>query len=305
MKIFKITLSTLVLALLFISCSSDDDEVTNPSNNDDEVTNPPEVTLSNEKQITGFQFLLSENPISMNVLAEINEETESIFAILPGNSLKTALIPQVSTSAEATLSPEGIQNFSNPVTYTVTAEDGSTKTYEVTVVTEKDALAAIHEANPGNSLGWDLDDPDLSNWEGVTLNNGVIVDLLIHNSLLTHIPPEIGHFRNLTDLGIHMNDFASIPPEIGQLKQLVKLSVGLNGNLNSVPPEIGQLENLEVLHLDNNSSLTSLPVEIGQLTKLTNLYINGNGFATIPQEICNLEINHGTEIFIEADITCE
>jgi len=294
MKKLKIILATIICSFL-ISCSSDDDG----------GTNPPEETLSDGKQITGFQFLLSENPITMNVLAEIDEETESIFAILPGNSLKTALIPKVTVSSKATISPEGAQNFSNPVTYTVTAEDGSTKTYEVTIVTEKDALVAIHDTNPGNSLGWDLDDPDLSNWEGVTLNNGVVVDLLIHNSGLTHIPPEIGYFRNLTDLGIHMNDFESIPSEIGQLTQLVKLSAGLNSNLNIVPPEIAQLENLEVLHIDNNPSLTSLPAEIGQLTKLTNLYINGNGFATIPQEICNLETNHGTEIFIEADITCE
>lgn len=295
MKKLKIKLIATIICSFLISCSSDDDG----------GTNPPQETLSDEKQITGFQFLLSENPITMNVLAEIDEEAESIFAILPGNSLKTALIPQISVSDKATINPEGIQNFSNPVTYTVTAQDGSTKTYEVTVVTEKDALVAIHETNPGNSLGWDLDDPDLSNWEGVTLNNGVVVDLLIHNSGLTNIPPEIGYFRNLTDLGIHMNDFASIPPEIGQLTQLVTFSTGLNSTLNIVPPEIGQLENLEILHLDNNSSLTSLPAEIGQLTKLTKLYINGNGFTAIPQEICALETEYGTDITMDSGVKCE
>lgn len=293
MKKLKILITICALAVVLFACSKDDNG----------NTTPPE--LSNEKDIINFDFLLSDNPITINVVGEINEENESIFAILPGNSLKTALIPQISISAGATVNPQGIQNFSNPVTYMVTAEDGTTKTYEVTVVNEKDALVAIYEANPGNSLGWDLDDPDLNNWDGVTLNNGTVVDLLIHNSLLSTIPPEIGYFRNLVDLGMHMNEYSSIPPEISKLTNLTNLSVGLNGTLNSVPPEIGLLVNLEILHLDNNPSLTSLPAEIGQLINLTNLYINGNGFTTIPQEICDLESNHGTDIYTDVGVTCE
>lgn len=296
MKKLKIILILPIFFGMILSCSSDDNG---------NVNNPPPEILSSDKQIINFQFLLSENPITLNVVAEIEEETGNIFAILPGNSLKTGLIPHINASTSATISPEGTQNFSNLVTYTVTAEDGSTKIYEVIVVNERDALEAIHEVNPGNSLDWDLGDPDLSNWEGVTLNNGTVIDLLIHNSLLTTIPAEIGYFKNLTYLGLHMNDYSSLPPEIGQLTNLTRLSVGLNDALSSVPPEIGNLENLQVFHLHNNPMLNSLPEEIGLLTSLTNLYINGNGFSTIPKEICDLETNYGTEIFKDADATCE
>ncbi|GAA0193929.1 hypothetical protein GCM10009122_57040 [Fulvivirga kasyanovii] len=260
---------------------------------------------SSEKAILSFQFLLSENPIEVNAIGEVNESNHSVFIVLPGNTLQTALLPAIQVSPGATISPEGAQNFAEKVNYTVTAADGTSVVYEVTTVTEMDALKAIHYANPSNSLGWNTNDPDLANWDGVTLKNGAIIDLLIHNSGLNTIPPEIGYFKNLQSLRMHMNDFSSLPPEVGKLKGLKRLSVGLNGNLNEIPPEIGQLVTLESLFLDNNPSLTSLPAEIGQLTNLKALYINGNDLSGIPAEICALEVNYGTVIYKEPDITCD
>ena len=69
-----------------------------------------------------------------------------IEILVPYGTVVTALTPTITISSLATIAPlSGVaQNFTNPVQYTVTAEDGTTKTYTVTVVfddnTETDIL---------------------------------------------------------------------------------------------------------------------------------------------------------------------
>lgn len=64
----------------------------------------------------------------------ILEETKTISVRLSLGTNVTALTPIVKISDLATYSPEGAQDFTNPVIYTVTAEDGTKKEYTVTVV---------------------------------------------------------------------------------------------------------------------------------------------------------------------------
>ncbi len=72
--------------------------------------------------------------------AVINDETSTVIVSMPlGYDLTTELNPTITVSAGANISPasETAQNFSNsinnPFEYTVTAEDGTKKTYRVTV----------------------------------------------------------------------------------------------------------------------------------------------------------------------------
>jgi hypothetical protein len=66
--------------------------------------------------------------------ATIDEEANSITVELPYGTDATALTPEFSISEGATISPEGAQDFSSPVTYTVTGVDGTTTaTYTVSV----------------------------------------------------------------------------------------------------------------------------------------------------------------------------
>ena len=55
---------------------------------------------------------------------------------VPASQQVTSLAPTFTVSPAATLSPAsgGTNNFSNPVTYTVTAQDGSSQSYQVSVV---------------------------------------------------------------------------------------------------------------------------------------------------------------------------
>jgi hypothetical protein len=73
------------------------------------------------------------------VTGDINEGTKTITATVPYGTDVTALVPTIEISEGASIFPaaETPQDFTdsvtNPVIYTVTAADGSTTTYEVTV----------------------------------------------------------------------------------------------------------------------------------------------------------------------------
>jgi hypothetical protein len=92
----------------------------------DEVVTPK----SPDKAITSF-VLSGLSPAVTGVIDGVN-----ITLIVPLNTNVTALVPTIAVSPKATVSPTtGLpQNFTNPVSYTVTAEDGTTQTYSVSAV---------------------------------------------------------------------------------------------------------------------------------------------------------------------------
>ena len=84
---------------------------------------------SSEKQILSFRFE------SLDVEAVIVEETKTISAKLPFDADVRNLTPIMVISEKATVNPgSGVSmDFTHPVTYTVTAEDGSQVEYLVSV----------------------------------------------------------------------------------------------------------------------------------------------------------------------------
>jgi hypothetical protein len=110
----------LLLGFTFIfltSCGTDDD-------NTDNTDNTPE--LSSEKVITDLSI--------SGIDATINQTSFTIILSISETNL-TALVPTISISVNATIDPASgtSQDFTNPITYTVTAEDGSTDDYIVSV----------------------------------------------------------------------------------------------------------------------------------------------------------------------------
>ena len=240
---------------------------------------------SSANQITSFVFLLTNNPIAVNIVATIDEENKTITAAMPPGTDLSGLLPEVQLSEQATVDLTAAQNFTGPLEYTVTAEDGSTTVYTVTItvlLTQRQILQTILDANPGKLSSWDLQNTaDLDALAGVTTNTeGQIIKLRLDDSLI------------------------SIPTEIGQLTNLEDLNVGEN-QLTSIPKEIGQLTNLTRLHLGDNQ-LSTLPPELGFLTKLNSLFVNQNNITTIPQAICNLMEFNSPQLLISADgnLTC-
>ena len=86
----------------------------------------------NEKSILSFRFdALDEDGL-------IDEVARRISFVLPAETDVTQLVPTIEVSEGATVEPaSGVaQDFTNPVTYTVTAQNGTTAAYTVMVIVE-------------------------------------------------------------------------------------------------------------------------------------------------------------------------
>ncbi len=100
-----------------------------------------EYTPNSEAEISGF--VLTEQ-ISEAIIDNDNFTIE--ITVAPGTDL-SALTPEIQISTGADISPESAtaQDFTNPVTYTVTAEDGTTRDWTVTVTALSDSPTDIYE----------------------------------------------------------------------------------------------------------------------------------------------------------------
>jgi hypothetical protein len=103
---------------------------TTPASSQGPAGSPP-ATVSSEKLMTSFHLLLNPEVVG------IPDETNYIFTLnVPYGTSVTSLTPAIVISPTATISPASLvpQDFTNPVTYVVTAQDGSTQSYQVKVV---------------------------------------------------------------------------------------------------------------------------------------------------------------------------
>ena len=119
------------LALVMVSCKDDESADTD--------------TKLSSKAITSFSFLKSDNTaLEEDLVGSIDEENRTIHVNVPTGTDVTALTPAIEASAHATVSPDGPQDFSTAVTYTVTAEDKSQVAYEVTMREAKAITIAVY-----------------------------------------------------------------------------------------------------------------------------------------------------------------
>jgi hypothetical protein len=112
------------ICIIFLGCTG------SPSN----PVTPPK---SSDKTITVFNLKAADNVgvLTYDVSGIIS--TDSIYVLVPYGTAVNNLKPSITIKGKS-VSPASLaaQNFTNPVEYTVTAEDGSTKKYVVVVVTE-------------------------------------------------------------------------------------------------------------------------------------------------------------------------
>ncbi len=103
-----------ILLILIWSCGSEDITISER-----------DIILSSENEIISFRIPY-DNANYTGVV-----RGDSIKVIMPNSVKIDSLTPVISVSEGATINPKSgaVQNFSNPVTYKVTAEDGSEKTY--------------------------------------------------------------------------------------------------------------------------------------------------------------------------------
>lgn len=115
---------------LFTSCKKDKEE----------PTPPPVVKLSESNDIISFRFNVKDNPKQLlkDIICRVYDD--HIVGIIPYLSTDKSLIPIFTSSGSSVKLQDSIQisgvtqnNFHQPLTYTVTAENGSTKEYTVTL----------------------------------------------------------------------------------------------------------------------------------------------------------------------------
>ncbi len=113
--------------------------------------------LSDANDIVSFILPGQTDKTIINTLAHTVEVEVAVDTDL------TNLVPIITISPDATISPPSAiaQDFSNPVTYTVTAEDGSPQEWTVTVV-EKTYL--IRELGPAGGYIFYVDELDEYPW---------------------------------------------------------------------------------------------------------------------------------------------
>ena len=94
-----------------------------------------ETATTTAKGITGFSI--------NGVAGAVNNSTNTITITMPRGTDVTKLTPVIATNGVKSLTPGNGEtvNFTNAVTYTVAMEDGSSKTYTVTVYVDKGTLA--------------------------------------------------------------------------------------------------------------------------------------------------------------------
>jgi len=277
----KLTLKQILVLLLstilLISCGGNDDD------------NNGGTALSAEKDLLSFTV--------GDFIGTINNIDKTITASVPFDTDLSSITPVITVSQKASYTPAGSQNFSSPVIYTVTAEDGSKAKYVVTITkspqpesnAEREALIAIYNSSIGNILDWNVENEALaiSTWEGVTVNDeGYVVQLNLFGKNISLLPENIDNLTKLQELYLGDNNISSLPESIGDLIELRILDIGGN-QLTSLPTSIGNLTNLTKLALALNQ-LQELPEAIINCSGLQQLYIDHNEITSLPESIGDL-----------------
>ncbi|MEE1964618.1 leucine-rich repeat domain-containing protein [Allomuricauda taeanensis] len=206
----------------------------------------------------------------------------------------TKLKPEIVHTGEKITPDSGVeQDFTDPVEYMVTAENGETRTYTVTIdeveltaaESDRAALMAIYDANPDSQTiltdwGWGSEKP-LNEWSRVFINAE----------------------GRVTELGLTGLDLKVLPSKIGDLSALENLELGYN-QLANIPLSIGNLTSLKFLYLSDNQ-LTEIPDAIGDLTGLKSLLLHNNPLTSIPSSVCELGSSMGSNFAIDDPSLCE
>ena len=113
---------------------SGDNNQTDGTNN--QASDTAATAQGSDKSIVSFTL----SGLTPEVDGVIDYDNYTINLNVPAGTDLTSLTPTISIPADATVSPlSGVsQDFTDPITYTVTAQDGSTQSYTVTVTPVSD-----------------------------------------------------------------------------------------------------------------------------------------------------------------------
>ncbi|MEP2059935.1 MAG: PKD domain-containing protein, partial [Maribacter litoralis] len=165
------------------------------------------VALNDENEILSFA-LANESGA-----ATIDDTAKTVVIEVSNGTLLTNLVPTITVSDDATISPaSGVeQNFTNPVNYTVTAEDASEQVWTVTVTeapsTESDIIAFTIAEQTAEATIDEIEHTILIEVSNGTLVTGLEPTIIISDDAT--ISPESGvaqDFTNAVDYTVTAED---------------------------------------------------------------------------------------------------
>ena len=155
--------------------------------------------LTNNKDLTSFKFS-ALNPV---VTGTINQGAQTVVLTVPFGTDVSNLVPTITHTGASVNPPSGTgQDFSSPQSYTITAQNSSTKTYTVTVNVE------LNDSKDITSFKFSDLNPEVV---GVINQNTQIVELTVpDNTNLTNLVPTITHTgTSINPPSGSANDFSS------------------------------------------------------------------------------------------------
>jgi len=147
--------------------------------------------------------------------------------------------------------------------------------------TDRAALEALYDATDGpnwtDSTNWKTDAP-LDQWHGVTMHQGRVWGVNLHDNALTgSIPSDLAALTNARYLFLSSNGLTgAIPGELGSLENLESLILWGNQLTGAIPAALGNLAKLEALFLGLNELTGPIPAELGRLVNLRRLWLEWN-----------------------------
>ncbi|UOB19186.1 leucine-rich repeat domain-containing protein [Abyssalbus ytuae] len=284
------------------------------------IVNQAEPNASNAKQILSFVFKEEDNKaLNEDVTAAINQEDKTITATVPFGTELTSLLPLIEVSEEATVSPTGAQDFTNEVDYVVTAENGTTATYKV----------SVKEADPGTgkqilSFVFKATDNAVLNGEDVAAkidqdNHTIIADILASIDATALTPSiEVSEGATVSSSGPQECSNEVIYTVTAQdatqatytftfnftatTQKEVLMAIYKSNPCNTLGwdfnEDISDWTGVTVDDSEDNiiglslpsRKLTNLPAGIGQLTSLEDLILGDNQLTELPAEIGQLTL---------------
>ncbi len=127
------------------------------------TVNVTKVPVSRDAFITGFTFVGQKAGTTAEIVSNTESNIYTVHAVAEWNVDLTSIAPEITISPAAEITPESgyARDFTSPVTYTVTAEDGTTfHIYNVTIINDPDACVNPTAVNATEltattaTLGW-------------------------------------------------------------------------------------------------------------------------------------------------------
>ncbi len=140
---------------------------------------------------------------------------------------------------------------------------------------------------------WNFNDPNLSNWYGLVLENGKIVSFSLPSNRLKgklwdKYFEKDGLLFDLENFNLSGNSInGKLPESLKNLQKLKRLDLSDCRFENDMWEIITEMPNLETLIL-NNAQVKTMPDKIGRLNRLKVLLLNQNEVSTLPLELSRL-----------------